>query len=124
MDLIVEILKKIELPLKYENLCRSYSNFEKRANLKVKDVEYCIRSHDQSFKYVARDKVFLKEGSYEEYRVRFFIGFQGGIVDFSYLVWKEGENENYYQGRLATLTELIDPQFDQKSSIKHLLLLH
>ena len=118
MELVVEILRKIELPLKYENLCRSYSNFEKRANLNGKDLGPYIRSHDQNFKYVAKDKVFLKEVSYEEYTVRFFISFKGGIVDFSYLVWKEGENENYYKGRLATLTELIDPQFDQKVKYK------
>jgi hypothetical protein len=118
LDIIVEILRKIELHIKYENLCRSFSNFEKRSNLKAKEIEPYIRSHDQNFKYVARDKVFLKEVLYEKYTVRFFIGFQGGIVDFSYLVWKDGENENYYQGRLATLTELIDPQFDQKVKYK------
>lgn len=118
MDVIVEILRKIELPIKYENLCRNYSDFEKRANLKAKEVEPYILSHDQNFKYVPKDKVFLKETSYKEYTVRFFIGFQGGIVDFSYLIWKEGENKNFYDGRLATLTELIDPQFDQKVKYK------
>jgi len=118
MDQIIEILRKIELPIKYENLCRNYSNFEKRANLKAKEVEPCIRSHDQNFKYVAKDSVFLKEVSYEGYTVRFFISFKGGIIDFSYLIWKEGENQNYHKGRLATLAELIDPQFDQKVKYK------
>jgi len=118
MELIVEILRKIELSKRYENLCQSYSDFEKRADLKSKDLEPYIQSHDLDFKYVAKDKVFLKEISYEEYVVRFFISFKGGIVDFSYLIWKEGENQNYYKGRLATLTELVDPQFDQKVKYK------
>jgi hypothetical protein len=118
MDQIIEILRKIELPIKYENLCRNYSNFEKRANLKAKEIEPYIRSHDQNFKYVAKDSVFLKEVSYEGYTVRFFISFKGGIIDFSYLIWKEGENQNYHKGRLATLAELIDPQFDQKVKYK------
>ena len=48
------------------------------------------------------------------FKVRFFIGYRGGIIDFSYLIWTEGENQNYYQGRLASLSKLIDTNFDIK----------
>ena len=56
----------------------------------------------------------MKEITFEEFTVRFFIGYQGGIVDFSYLVWKEGENDNFYQGRLASLSEQIDSEFEER----------
>ena len=111
-ELIIEILKKIGLDKEYKKLCLKYSDFDNRANLNKKEVEPIIKSHDSDFKYIARDKTFLKEIAFEEYTVRFFIGYQGGIVDFAYLIWKEGDNDNFYQGRLASLTELMDSRFE------------
>lgn len=56
----------------------------------------------------------MKEIAFGEFTLRFFIGFKNGIIDFSYLIWKEGENNNFYQGRIATLAEEIDPEFKGK----------
>lgn len=113
-ELILEILKKIELDKEYVKLCQANCNFDGRYNLNKKEIEPIIKSFDPDFKYIAKDKTFLKEIAFDEFTVRFFIGYQGGIVDFSYLVWKEGENDNFYQGRLASLSEQIDSEFEEK----------
>jgi len=113
-ELILEILREIELDKEYIKLCMSYSNFDGRANLNRKEIEPIIKSYDPDFRYVAKDRTFLKEMTFEEFTVRFFVGYKGGIVDFSYLIWKEGENHNFYQGRLASLAESIDPEFEEK----------
>lgn len=113
-ELILEILKKIRLDNEYIKLCQANCNFDGRYNLNRKEIEPVIKSFDPDFKYIAKDKTFLKEIAFEEFTVRFFIGYQGGIVDFSYLVWKEGENDNFYQGRLASLSEQIDSEFEEK----------
>ena len=111
---ILKILEKIELNEKYITLCNSYLNFDKRLNLTRKEIEPIIKSYDSDFKYIAKDQTFLKEVSFDEFTVRFFIGYKGGIIDFSYLIWKESENHNFYQGRLASLSELIDSNFEKK----------
>ena len=113
-ELILEILKKIGLDKEYIKLCQANCDFDGRYNLNRKEIEPVIKSFDPEFKYIAKDKTFLKEVAFEGFTVRFFIGYQGGIVDFSYLVWKEGENENFYQGRLASLSEQIDSEFEKK----------
>ncbi len=113
-ELIIEILKKIELDKEYIRLCQANCSFDNRYNLSRKEIEPIIRSFDPDFRYIAKDKTFLKEITFEEFTVRFFIGYQGGIVDFSYLVWKEGENDNFYQGRLASLSEQIDSEFEER----------
>lgn len=117
-ELIIEILREIELVVAYEHLCRTYDNFEKRMNLKGKEIEVYIKSYDQGFKYVAKDSVFVREMEFNGYFVRFFLSFKGGIVDFSYLVWEKENNQNCLKGRLASLVEIIDPQFDQKVKYK------
>jgi len=114
---ILEILIKINLDKEYLQLCTEYCDFNNSANFKRKDVEPIIKSYDSDFKYISGDKTFLKEFLYEEFTVRFFIDFSYGIAGFGYLVWKEGENQNYYKGNLVTLTELIDPRFEEK--VKH-----
>ncbi|MFT6963886.1 MAG: hypothetical protein ACJAWV_003624 [Flammeovirgaceae bacterium] len=113
-ELILEILKEIELDKEYVKLCQANCDFDGRHNLNRKEIEPIVKSFDSNFKYVAKDKIFLKEISFEEFTIRFFIGYQGGIVDFSYLIWKEGGNNNFYQGRLASLSEQIDPEFEEK----------
>ncbi|GAB3337197.1 hypothetical protein GCM10027429_21370 [Marivirga atlantica] len=117
-ELILGILRKIELDKEYLKLCQNHHDFDGRANLNRKEIEPIIKSFDSDFKYVAKDRTFLKETPYEEFTLRFFIGFKNGIIDFSYLVWKEGENHNFYQGRLATLAEQIDPEFKEKVKYK------
>ncbi len=115
---ILEILKKIELDKKYLLLCQIHSDFDGRMNLTRKDVEPIIKSYDSAFIYIPRDKTFMKEFLFGEYTVRFFISFKSGIIGFGYLVWKEGENNNFYKGNLVTLTELIDPNFEEKVKYK------
>lgn len=117
-ELILGILRKIELDKEYIQLCQNHYDFDGRANLNRKEIEPIIKSFDSDFKYVAKDRTFLKETTFEEFTLRFFIGFKNGIIDFSYLVWKEGENHNFYQGRLATLAEQIDPEFKEKVKYK------
>lgn len=112
--LILDILQEIELDKEYVKLCQCYCDFDGRMNLNRKDIEPIIKSYDPDFKYTAKDRTFLKEITFKEYTVRFFVGYKGGIIDFSYLIWKEGENQNFYQGRLASLTESIDPKFEKK----------
>lgn len=113
-DKILQILKHIELDKKYIQLCRDNSDFENRANFTRKDVESIIKSFDPDFKYISNDRTFMKEFLFGDFTVRFFIGFKSGISGFGYLVWKEGENDNYYKGNLVTLTELLDPKFEEK----------
>lgn len=117
-ELILGILRKIELDKEYIKLCQNYYDFDGRANLNRKEIEPIIKSFDSDFRYIAKDRTFLKETTLEGFTVRFFIGFKNGIIDFSYLIWKEGENHNFYQGRLATLTEQIDPEFKEKVKYK------
>ncbi len=117
-ELILGILQKIGLDKEYAKLCQDYCDFDGRATLTRKDIEPIIKSFDSDFKYVVKDRTFLKETTFEEFTVRFFIGFKNGIIDFSYLVWKEGESYNFYQGRLATLSEQIDPEFNGKVKYK------
>ena len=116
--LVLDILKDIKLDKIYIELCLAHCNFDESANLNRKEIEPIIKSFDPDFKYIARDRVFLKEILHEGFIVRFFIGYRSGIVDFSYLLWKEGESDKYRKGRLATLTELIDPKFKEKVEYK------
>lgn len=113
-ELILGILKEIELDKEYAKLCERYCDFDNSANLNKKEVAPIIKSFDSDFKYIARDRTFLKETAFEEYTVRFFIGFKSGITGFGYLVWKEGENHNFYKGNLVTLSEQIDPGFKER----------
>ncbi len=108
---IIKILQEIELEKEYIQLCQEYCNFESSANLTRKDVEQIIKSFDPEYKYVARDKTFIKEFLFGELTVRFFIDYKSGLVDFGYLIWKEGENHNYYKGDLVMLIELYSPNF-------------
>lgn len=117
-ELILGILRKMELDKEYIKLCQNHYDFDGRASLNRKEIEPIIKSFDPGFKYVAKDRTFLKETRFEEFTLRFFIGFKNGVIDFSYLVWKEGENHNFYQGRLATLAEQIDPEFKEKVKYK------
>ncbi len=112
-ELILEILQKIDFEKRYRKLCNEYSDFNKRANLKVKDVEKVVNSFDVQYKYISRDKTFLREFNYGEFFVRLFIGFRGGVVDFSYLIWESDNINKYYKGRLASLAEIINPEFNQ-----------
>ena len=116
-EIILKIFRKIELEKRYEKLCLSYDNFEGMKKFKRKEVENYIESYDPEFKYVSRDKLFLKEILYKDYTVRFFIYFRG-MIGLGYLIWKEGENHNYYKGNLVSLTELINPQFIQNVKYK------
>ena len=86
-ELIIEILKKIELDKEYMKLCQANCDFEGRYNLKRKEIEPMIKSFDSDFKYISNDRVFMKEAAFEEFTVRFFIGFKGGITNFGYLIW-------------------------------------
>ena len=104
----------MELDKEYVKLCLKYGDFDGRSNFNKNEIEPIIQSYDPDFKYVAKDKTFLKEIAFEEFTVRFFIGFNGGIIGFGYLVWKEGENQNYYKGNLCTLSKQIDPEFEDK----------
>jgi hypothetical protein len=113
-ELILEILREIELDKEYVKLCQRYSDFDGRAKLTRKEVEPIIKSYDPDFRYTEMDKTFLKEISFEEFTVRFFIGFKSGIFGFGYLIWKEGENHNFYKGNLHTLSKEIDPEFEGK----------
>lgn len=113
-ELILEILKKIELDKEYAKLCERYCDFDNSANFNKKEVDPIIKSFDSDFKYIARDRTFLKETTFEEYTVRFFIGFKSGIVDFGYLVWKEGDNNNFYKGDLQTLSKEVDAEFEER----------
>lgn len=113
-ELILEILKKIELDKEYVKLCQANCYFDDRYNLNRKEIEPIIKSFDPDFKYIAKDKTFLKEINFKEFTVRFFIGFKSGVIGFGYLIWKEGENHNYYKGNLHTLSKQIDPEFDER----------
>lgn len=112
--LILEILREIGLDKQYVKLCQTYCDFDGRANLKWKEIDQIIKSYDPDFRYVAKDKTFLKELAFKEFTVRLFIGFKIGIVSFGYLVWKEGDNQNYFKGNLHTLSKQIDPEFEEK----------
>ncbi|REE00544.1 hypothetical protein [Marinoscillum furvescens] len=111
-ELILGILKEIELDKEYAKLCERFCDFDNSANLNKKEVDPIIKSFDSGFKYIARDRTFMKETAFEEYTVRFFIGFKSGIVDFGYLVWKEGDNNNFYKGDLQTLSKEVDAEFE------------
>ena len=113
-DTILFILKDVKLDIQYIDLCNRYKDFDNRVNLNRKEAEPIIKSFDSHFKYLSKDRAFLKEISLGEFIVRFFIGFKDGIVGFGYLIWKEGENSNYYKGNLPTLAKIIDPKFDEK----------
>lgn len=113
-ECVFEVLKEINLDVKYIELCQQHNNFDNRYNLKKNEVEPLIKSLDPNFKYLAKDRTFLREVIYQNYMIRFFIDFKGGVIDFSYLIWKEGENDNFHKGRLATLVESLDPQFESK----------
>lgn len=115
---IITILQEIELEKKYIQLCQEHCDFEGHANLTRKDVESIIKSYDPAFKYILRDRTFMKEFLFEELTVRFFIDFKSGIVDFGYLIWKEGENHNYQKGDLAILTEMVNPTFNENLRYK------
>jgi hypothetical protein len=115
---IINILQAIELEKKYTQLCQEYCDFEDRANLTRKEVEPIIKFYDPAYKYIARDRTFMKEFLFEELTVRFFIGYKSGITDFGYLIWKEGENHNYQKGDLAMLTEMINPNFHENLTFK------
>ncbi len=111
-EIIYSTLKEINLDTEYKLLCNKFDDFDNAFNIKWKEADAIIKDFDPKFRYVAKDRTFLKEINFKEFIVRFFIGFKNGIVDFSYLIWKEGENNNYFQGRLASLTEMIDPNFE------------
>ena len=81
-ELILGILRKIELDKEYIKLCRNHYDFDGRANLNREEVEPIIKSFDSDFKYAAKDKTFLKEIAFGEFTLRFFIGFKNGIIDF------------------------------------------
>ena len=55
----------------------------------------------------------MKETTFKDYTVRFFIGFKNGITGFGYLLWREEDN-NFHKGNLVTLSEQIDPEFKEK----------
>ena len=61
LNFILEILKKIELDNHYAELCNTYSDFNKRKNLTKIEVESVIKTFDSSYKYISKDKTFLKE---------------------------------------------------------------
>lgn len=113
-DTILFILKDVKLDIQYIDLCNRYKDFDNRVNLNRKEAEPIIKSFDSHFKYLSKDRAFLKEISLGEFIVRFFIGFKDGIVGFGYLIWKEGQSNNYYKGNLLTLSKLIDPKFEDK----------
>lgn len=111
---ILEILREIELDKEYVKLCQSYCDFDKRLDLNKKDIEPIIKSYDPDFKYIAKDRTFLTEITFGEFTIRLFIGYKSGIISFGYLIWKEGENHNYYKGNLYTLSKEIDSKFEEK----------
>ena len=113
-ELILGILQEIELDKEYAKLCERYCDFDNSANLNKKEVGTIIKSFDSDFKYITRDRTFLKETAFEEYTVRFFIGFKSGIIDFGYLVWKEGDNNNFYKGDLYVLSKKVDVEFEER----------
>ena len=78
-EFILGILRKIELDKEYIKLCQNHYDFDGRANLNRKEIEPIIKSFDSDFKYVAKDRTFLKETSFEEFTLRFFIGFKNDI---------------------------------------------
>ena len=80
-ETIVEILKEMSIDDRYYNLCKKFNkkNVKNRYSLKRKDVESVIRSYDEEFKYVTGDRLFIKEMIYQDYSVRFYIGFRDGI---------------------------------------------
>lgn len=117
-ELIIRTLRNIDFGNRYRCLCNSHCDFVNRINLKRKDFEGIINLHNLDFEYISKDATFLKEFSYEQYVVRLFIGFKGGIVDFSYLIWEQENSSNYYKGRLASLAEMIDPEFEQSGQYK------
>jgi hypothetical protein len=92
-EIILKILREIKLNQVYTDLCLKFDDFDKGQNLNRRDIEPIIKSFDSSFKYIARDRTFIKETQFKMFKVRFFIGYRGGIIDFSYLIWKEGENK-------------------------------
>lgn len=112
--LIFETLKKINLDIEYKALCFEYNDFERAINLGKKEVEPIIKSYDPDFSYISKDRTFLKEMFFEGYTVRFFIGFKRGVIGFGYLIWKEGENHNFYKGNLHTLSKQINSEFEKK----------
>lgn len=71
-ELILEILKEIELDKEYAKLCERYCDFDNSANLNQKEVGPIIKSFASDFKYITRDRTFLKETAFEEYTVHFF----------------------------------------------------
>lgn len=113
-ELILEILKKVELDKEYLKLCQDNCDFNGRYNLTRKEAEPIIKSFDLGFKYISNDRVFMKETAFEEFKVRFFIGFRGGITSFGYLIWREGEINSYHKGNLYTLSKQINPEFEDK----------
>lgn len=112
--LIIAILKEIELDKEYIKLCQRYCDFDRCINLSKKVVEPYIKSYDPDFKYVSKDRVFMKESLYQGYTVRFFVSYRQGVIGFSYLIWKEGENHIYYKGNLSSLTKELDSNFEEK----------
>ena len=112
-EFILKILKEIELDKEYIKLCQNYCDLDNSANFNKKEVESIIKSFDSDFKYITKDRTFLKETTFKDYTVRFFIGFKNGITGFGYLLWREEDN-NFHKGNLVTLSEQIDPEFKEK----------
>ena len=113
-ELIIEILKEIELDKEYVKLCQNFTDFDCSINLNKTEVAPIIKSFDSDFNYIPKDKTFLKETFFKEYSIRFFIGFKNGIIGFGFLVWKEGDINKFYKGNLHTLSKEIDSEFEKK----------
>ncbi len=113
-DFIERFFKGAELDTTYIKLCNDFSDFDNRENLKIPEVKLLLKSLDNDYKYITRDRVFIKEFKFSEFSLRFFISFKGGISDFSYLIWMEGDNSNFYKERLASLSSSLDPHFENK----------
>jgi hypothetical protein len=117
-DLIKNVFKDMKFDKTYIKLCNNFSDFNNRENLKISDVKQLIKFFDKDYNYISRDRTFMKEFKLNEFSVRFFIGYKGGIADFSYLIWIEGENSNFYKERLASLSSSINPSFESQVKFK------
>ena len=117
-ETIVEILKEMSIDERYYSLCLKHRDVKNRYPLKRKDVESVIRSYDEGFKYVTGDRLFIKEMMYQDYSVRFYIGFRDGIISFFYSIWIEDKKGNGHRGNLHTLSEYVNPDFNDLTSMK------
>ena len=110
-DKIVDVLKEMTFDEQYKELYSQHHDIKNFYNLKRKEAEHIIKIHDSDFEYIKGDRMFMKEFKYGGMRIRHFLHFTEGMIEFSYALFKGEDNVVFRRGNLHALASMVDPQF-------------